>query len=124
MIFSSILSFFSGNLKYYIIIGACLGFSAIMYFKLNETYAILEKTKSDLNISLQANHDLSETIKTLIKEHDLQLKVLNSANQEKNDLKDRILNANKGLNQENNITENFNILIDRLWDSNSTAISQ
>ncbi|EAJ4656547.1 hypothetical protein CYA84_10270 [Campylobacter coli] len=122
-IINLIFGFFSGDKKYFIIIATLGIFSAFLYLKLNSTNETLEKTKNDLNITLQANQNLADSIEILIQRHDAELKILSSINLENQVLKDNVNETRQFIknSNENNTTKLFNLMVSRLWDENSIS---
>lgn len=118
-----IFGIFSGNKKYFIIIATLGIFAGCLYLKLNSVNETLEKTKNDLNITLQANKNLTDSIEILVKRHEVELKILNSINSENQLLKDNINETTQFIkhSSENNITKLFNFMADRLWGENSVS---
>lgn len=122
-IINLIFGFFSSDKKYFIIIATLGIFAGFLYLKLNSVNEDYEKTKNDLNITLQANQNLADTIELIIKRHDAELNILSSFNLEANNLKDK-LNDTKNFiknNSENNITKLFNLMVSRMWSENSIS---
>ncbi|EGT1666666.1 hypothetical protein I3I24_000926 [Campylobacter jejuni] len=122
-IINLIFGFFSGDKKYFIIIAILGIFSGFLYLKLNSTNETLEKTKNDLNITLQANQNLADSIEFLIQRHDAELKILSSINLENQVLKDNVNETRQFIknSNENNTTKLFNLMVSRLWGENSTS---
>lgn len=118
-----IFGIFSGSKKYFIIIATLGIFAGCLYLKLNSVNETLEKTKNDLNITLQANKNLTDSIEILVKRHEVELKILNSINSENQLLKDNINETTQFIkhSSENNITKLFNFMADRLWGENSVS---
>ncbi|ALW15593.1 hypothetical protein [Campylobacter jejuni] len=122
-IINLIFGFFSGDKKYFLIIATLGIFAGFLYLKLNSVNEDYEKTKNDLNITLQANQNLADTIELIVKRHDAELNILSSFNLEANNLKDK-LNDTKNFiknNSENNITKLFNLMVSRMWSENSIS---
>ncbi|EFS7927554.1 hypothetical protein HW053_001640 [Campylobacter jejuni] len=122
-IINLIFGFFSGDKKYFLIIATLGIFSGFLYLKLNLVNEDYEKTKNDLNVTLQANQNLADTIELIIQRHDAELNILSSFNLEANNLKDK-LNDTKNFiknNSENNITKLFNLMVSRMWSENSIS---
>ncbi|EQA3505899.1 hypothetical protein ACX1OY_001679 [Campylobacter jejuni] len=122
-IINLIFGFFSGDKKYFIIIATLGIFAGFLYLKLNSTNETLEKTKNDLNITLQANQNLADNIKFLIQRHDAELKILSSINLENQVLKDNVNETRQFIknSNENNATKLFNLMVSRLWGENSIS---
>lgn len=122
-IINLIFGFFSGDKKYFLIISTLGIFAGFLYLKLNSVNEDYEKTKNDLNVTLQANQNLADTIELIIQRHDAELNILSSFNLEANNLKDK-LNDTKNFiknNSENNITKLFNLMVSRMWSENSIS---
>ncbi|MBX1020834.1 hypothetical protein I9086_00125 [Campylobacter jejuni] len=122
-IINLIFGFFSGDKKYFLIIATLGIFAGFLFLKLNSVNEDYEKTKNDLNITLQANQNLADTIELIVKRHDAELNILSSFNLEANNLKDK-LNDTKNFiknNSENNITKLFNLMVSRMWSENSIS---
>ncbi|EIT8306532.1 hypothetical protein L3L50_001783 [Campylobacter coli] len=122
-IINLIFGFFSGDKKYFIIIATLGIFTGFLYLKLNSTNETLEKTKNDLNITLQANQNLADSVEFLIQRHDAELKILSSINLENQVLKDNVNETRQFIknSNENNATKLFNLMVDRLWGENSIS---
>lgn len=118
-----IFGIFGGSKKYFIIIATLAIFAGCLYLKLNSVNETLKKTKNDLNITLQANKNLTDSIEILVKRHEVELKILNSTNSENQLLKDNINETTQFIkhSSENNITKLFNFMADRLWGENSVS---
>lgn len=118
-----IFGLFGGNKKYFIIIATLGIFTGCLYLKLNSVNETLEKTKNDLNVTLQANKNLSDSIEFLVQRHELELKILNSINLENQFLKDNVNETKQFIknSRENNTTKLFNIMVNRLWGENSAS---
>lgn len=122
-IINLIFGFFGGDKKYFLIIATLGIFAGFLYLKLNSVNEDYEKTKNDLNITLQANQNLADTIELIIQRHDAELNILSSFNLEANNLKDK-LNDTKNFiknNSENNLTKLFNLMVSRMWSENSIS---
>ncbi|EOH4354961.1 hypothetical protein ACLQ0U_001765 [Campylobacter jejuni] len=122
-IINLIFGFFSGDKKYFIIIATLGIFAGFLHLKLNSTNETLEKTKNDLNITLQANQNLADSIEFLIQRHDAELKILSSINLENQVLKDNVNETRQFIknSNENNTTKLFNLMVSRLWGENSIS---
>lgn len=105
-----------------LIIGAALllASSGYLYLRLEITEESLEKVKKDLNIALQINKDNEKKFKELSENYQNQIKILNEANNENNQLKDKITHVKEYIykNNENNLTKFFNDVVNRLWGEN------
>ncbi|UWJ04566.1 hypothetical protein OIBDGNHJ_00050 [Campylobacter phage PC22] len=122
-IINLIFGFFSGDKKYFLIIATLGIFAGFLYLKLNSTNETLEKTKNDLNIILQANQNLADSIEFLTQRHDAELKILSSINLENQVLKDNVNETRQFIknSNENNATKLFNLMVSRLWGENSIS---
>lgn len=122
-IINLIFGFFSGDKKYFLIIATLGIFSGFLYLKLNLVNEDYEKTKNDLNVTLQANQNLADTIELIIQRHDAELNILSSFNLEANNLKDKSNDTKNFIknNSENNITKLFNLMVSRMWSENSIS---
>lgn len=122
-IINLIFGFFSGDKKYFLSIATLGFFSGFLYLKLNSTNETLEKTKNNLNITLQANQNLADSIEFLIQRHDAELKILSSINLENQVLKDNVNETRQFIknSNENNTTKLFNLMVSRLWGENSIS---
>lgn len=120
------LSFFSGDKKLYIALGLSLILLGYFYLRLDSTKAKLEKSQSDLALALQINQNNKAKIKELTKIHNAELKALNEANNQKNEVQKKVQYVKEYIykSNENNITKLFNNVVDRLWDDNSTSGNQ
>lgn len=105
-----------------LIVGAALllASSGYLYLRLEITKESLEKVKKDLNIALQINKDNEKKFKELSENYQNQIKILNEANNENNQLKDKIIHVKEYIykNNENNLTKFFNNIVSRLWGEN------
>ncbi|HDZ5023721.1 TPA: hypothetical protein RTG57_000602, partial [Campylobacter jejuni] len=88
--------------------------------------AKLEKSQNDLNIALQVNENNEKKLKELSQIHKAELKALNDANTQKNEVRERVQYVKEYIykSNENNFTKLFNGMVDRLWDYNSTSNNQ
>lgn len=120
------LSFFSGDKKLYIALGLSFILLGYFYLRLDNTKAKLEKSQSDLALALQINQNNKAKIKELTKIHNAELKALNEANNQKNEVQKKVQYVKEYIykSNENNITKLFNNVVDRLWDDNSTSSNQ
>ncbi|HFJ2313240.1 TPA: DUF1374 domain-containing protein [Campylobacter coli] len=120
------LSFFIGDKKLYIALGLSLILLGYFYLRLDSTKAKLEKSQSDLALALQINQNNKAKIKELIKIHNSELKALNEANNQKNEVQKKVQYVKEYIykSNENNLTKLFNNVVDRLWDDNSTSSNQ
>ncbi|EAH6552699.1 hypothetical protein LU228_001642 [Campylobacter coli] len=117
------LSFFSGDKKLYIALGLSFILLGYFYLRLDSTKAKLEKSQSDLALALKVNENNQEKLKELTKIHNAELKALNEANNQKNEVQKKVQYVKEYIykSNENNITKLFNNVVDRLWDENSTS---
>ncbi|WP_270971876.1 hypothetical protein [Campylobacter upsaliensis] len=125
-IISTILGFFKGNMFFYISLALALGAIGFLTLSLEAQKARYEKVKNDLNISLEANYNLALSIETLKLEHKKQIKAISEANEEKEQVKERIEYVNRYIvkkyeSGENNLTKLFNAMVSRLWEQNATT---
>ncbi|EAL1826843.1 hypothetical protein QJH23_000383 [Campylobacter coli] len=120
------LSFFSGDKKLYIALGLSFILLGYFYLRLDSTKAKLEKSQSDLALALKVNENNQEKLKELTKIHNAELKALNEANNQKNEVQKKVQYVKEYIykSNENNITKLFNDVVDRLWDANSTSSNQ
>ncbi|HEG2655663.1 TPA: hypothetical protein SCV24_001856 [Campylobacter coli] len=112
-----------GNAKLYIALVSMAILAGYFYLRLDSTKAKLEKSQSDLALALQINQNNKAKIKELTKIHNTELKALNEANNQKNQVQERVQYVKEYIykSNENNITKLFNDVVDRLWDDNSTS---
>ncbi|HEF3586531.1 TPA: hypothetical protein R9142_000769 [Campylobacter coli] len=115
-----------GNAKLYIALVSMAILAGYFYLRLDSTKAKLEKSQSDLALALQINQNNKAKIKELTKIHNAELKALNEANNQKNQVQERVQYVKEYIykSNENNITKLFNDVVDRLWDANSTSGNQ
>ncbi|EKE3732423.1 hypothetical protein OUP81_001471, partial [Campylobacter upsaliensis] len=115
-IVSTILGFFKGNMFFYISLALALGAIGFLYLSLEAEKARHEKAKSDLNLSLEANHNLALSLETLKLEHRKQIEAISGANEAKEQVKERIEYVNRYIYKEykkgeNNLTKLFNAMV-------------
>ncbi|EAI8473599.1 hypothetical protein CV543_08845 [Campylobacter coli] len=107
-----------GNVKLYIVL-------VLIYFylRLDSTKAELEKSQSDLALALEINRNNEAKLKELTQIHKAELKAINEANNQKNEVQKKVQYVKEYIykSNENNITKLFNNVVDRLWDDNSTS---
>ncbi|EDA0469807.1 hypothetical protein F9U31_03060 [Campylobacter coli] len=117
------LSFFSGDKKLYIALGLSLILLGYFYLRLDSTKAELEKSQSDLALALEINRNNEAKLKELTQIHKAELKAINEANNQKNQVQERVQYVKEYIykSNENNITKLFNDVVDRLWSSNTTS---
>ncbi|ELR7022309.1 hypothetical protein QRJ90_001879 [Campylobacter coli] len=120
------LSFFSGDKKLYIALGLSFILLGYFYLRLDSTKAKLEKSQSDLALALKINEYNQEKLKELNQIHKTELKALNEANNQKNQVQERVQYVKEYIykSNENNITKLFNDVVDRLWDDNCASSNQ
>ncbi|EAJ1689008.1 hypothetical protein CK733_02645 [Campylobacter upsaliensis] len=125
-IVSTILGFFKGNMFFYISLALALGAIGFLTLSLEAEKARHEKAKSDLNLSLEANHNLALSLETLKLEHRKQIEAISGANEAKEQVKERIEYVNRYIYKEykkgeNNLTKLFNTMVSRLWEQNAST---
>ncbi|RTK00043.1 hypothetical protein C3H41_09935, partial [Campylobacter jejuni] len=115
-----------GNAKLYIALALMAILAGYFYLRLDSTQAKLEKSQNDLALALKINENNQEKLKELNQIHKTELKALNEANNQKNQVQERIEYVKEYIykSNENNITKLFNDVVDRLWDANSTSSNQ
>ncbi|ELC4938032.1 hypothetical protein RJK25_001942 [Campylobacter jejuni] len=115
-----------GNAKLYIALALMAILTGYFYLRLDSTQAKLEKSQSDLALALKINENNQEKLKELNQIHKTELKALNEANNQKNQVQERVQYVKEYIykSNENNLTKLFNDVVDRLWDANSTSSNQ
>ncbi|EOW3822014.1 hypothetical protein ACOW6C_000394 [Campylobacter coli] len=115
-----------GNTKLYIALVLMAILAGYFYLRLDSTKAKLEKSRSDLALALKVNENNQEKLKELNQIHKTELKALNEANNQKNQVQEKVQYVKEYIykSNENNITKLFNNVVDRLWNSNSTSSNQ
>lgn len=115
-----------GNTKLYIALVLMAILAGYFYLRLDSTKAELEKSQSDLALALKVNENNQEKLKELNQIHKTELKALNEANNQKNEVQKKVQYVKEYIykSNENNITKLFNNVVDRLWDDNSTSSNQ
>ncbi len=115
-----------GNAKLYIALVLMAILAGYFYLRLDSTKAKLEKSRSDLASALKVNENNQEKLKELNQIHKTELKALNEANNQKNEVQKKVQYVKEYIykSNENNITKLFNDVVDRLWDANSTSSNQ
>ncbi|EAK7323581.1 hypothetical protein E8O15_09205 [Campylobacter coli] len=115
-----------GNAKLYIALVSMAILAGYFYLRLDSTKAKLEKSQSDLALALKVNENNQEKIKELTKIHNAELKALNEANNQKNEVQKKVQYVKEYIykSNENNITKLFNDVVDRLWDANRASSNQ
>ncbi|EOI5271911.1 hypothetical protein ACMTLN_001555 [Campylobacter coli] len=120
------LSFFSGDKKLYIALGLSLILLGYFYLRLDTTKVKLEKSQSDLALAFEINKNNEAKLKELTQIHKAELKAINEANNQKNEVQKKVQYVKEYIykSNENNLTKLFNNVVDRLWNSNSTSSNQ
>ncbi|OEW78648.1 MULTISPECIES: hypothetical protein, partial [unclassified Campylobacter] len=115
-----------GNAKLYIALALMAILTGYFYLRLDSTKVKLEKSQNDLALALEINKNNEARLKELTQIHKAELKAINEANNQKNEVKERIEYVKEYIykSNENNITKLFNNVVDRLWDANSTSSNQ
>lgn len=115
-----------GNAKLYIALALMAILAGYFYLRLDSTKVKLEKSQNDLDLALKINENNQEKLKELNQIHKTELKALNEANNQKNQVQERVQYVKEYIykSNENNITKLFNNVVDRLWDANSTSGNQ
>lgn len=115
-----------GNAKLYIALALMAILAGYFYLRLDSTQAKLEKSQNDLALALEINKNNEARLKELTQIHKTELKALNEANNQKNQVQERVQYVKEYIykSNENNITKLFNDVVDRLWDTNSTSSNQ
>lgn len=124
--FLSVINLLFGNAKLYIALALMAILAGYFYLRLDSTQAKLEKSQNDLALALEINKNNEARLKELTQIHKAELKAINEANNQKNEVKERIEYVKEYIykSNENNITKLFNDVVDRLWDANSTSSNQ
>ncbi|EAI6624388.1 hypothetical protein KJQ76_08535 [Campylobacter coli] len=115
-----------GNAKLYIALVLMAILAGYFYLRLDSTKAKLEKSQSDLALALEINRNNEAKLKELTQIHKAELKAINEANNQKNEVQKKVQYVKEYIykSNENNITKLFNNVVDRLWDANSTSSNQ
>ncbi|EOV7248377.1 hypothetical protein ACOQ8I_001856 [Campylobacter coli] len=115
-----------GNAKLYIALVSMAILAGYFYLRLDRTKAKLEKSRSDLALALKVNENNQEKLKELNQIHKTELKALNEANNQKNEVQKKVQYVKEYIykSNENNITKLFNDVVDRLWDTNRASSNQ
>ncbi len=115
-----------GNAKLYIALVSMAILAGYFYLRLDSTKAKLEKSQSDLALALEINRNNEAKLKELTQIHKAELKAINEANNQKNQVQERVQYVKEYIykSNENNLTKLFNNVVDRLWDDNSTSSNQ
>ncbi|CAH0041967.1 hypothetical protein BLK54_02815 [Campylobacter coli] len=112
-----------GNAKLYIALVLMAILAGYFYLRLDSTKAKLEKSQSDLALALEINRNNEAKLKELTQIHKAELKAINEANNQKNEVQKKVQYVKEYIykSNENNLTKLFNNVVDRLWDANSTS---
>ncbi|EAH6772822.1 hypothetical protein ACFD9T_001802 [Campylobacter coli] len=115
-----------GNAKLYIALVLMAILAGYFYLRLDSTKAKLEKSQSDLALALEINRNNEAKLKELTQIHKAELKAINEANNQKNEVQKKVQYVKEYIykSNENNITKLFNDVVDRLWDANRTSGNQ
>ncbi|EFK9806293.1 hypothetical protein HIW09_001645 [Campylobacter coli] len=112
-----------GNAKLYIALVSMAILAGYFYLRLDSTKAELEKSQSDLALALEINRNNEAKLKELTQIHKAELKAINEANNQKNEVQKKVQYVKEYIykSNENNITKLFNNVVDRLWDANRAS---
>lgn len=115
-----------GNAKLYIALVLMAILAGYFYLRLDSTKAKLEKSQSDLALALEINRNNEAKLKELTQIHKAELKAINEANNQKNQVQEKVQYVKEYIykSNENNITKLFNNVVDRLWDANRASGNQ
>ncbi|EAJ6844800.1 hypothetical protein E9463_01600 [Campylobacter coli] len=115
-----------GNAKLYIALVLMAILAEYFYLRLDSTKAKLEKSQSDLALALEINRNNEAKLKELTQIHKAELKAINEANNQKNEVQKKVQYVKEYIykSNENNITKLFNNVVDRLWDANRASSNQ
>ncbi|EAH8910878.1 DUF1374 domain-containing protein [Campylobacter coli] len=115
-----------GNAKLYIALVSMAILAGYFYLRLDSTKAKLEKSQSDLALALEINRNNEAKLKELTQIHKAELKAINEANNQKNEVQKKVQYVKEYIykSNENNITKLFNNVVDRLWDANRASSNQ
>ncbi|EAK6359952.1 DUF1374 domain-containing protein [Campylobacter coli] len=115
-----------GNAKLYIALVLMAILAGYFYLRLDSTKAELEKSRSDLALALEINRNNEAKLKELTQIHKAELKAINEANNQKNEVQKKVQYVKEYIykSNENNITKLFNNVVDRLWDANRASSNQ
>ncbi|EPM5930985.1 DUF1374 domain-containing protein [Campylobacter coli] len=115
-----------GNAKLYIALVSMAILAGYFYLRLDSTKAELEKSQSDLALALEINRNNEAKLKELTQIHKAELKAINEANNQKNQVQEKVQYVKEYIykSNENNITKLFNDVVDRLWDANRASSNQ
>lgn len=93
---------------------------AIYHNSYNSVKAENQRLESELTSAITLNAEQSKTLESLMREHENQLRAINSANAEKSRLnKDLKGLKNEIKNQNGDAVSVFNFTIERLWNKNA-----
>ncbi|EAH5523983.1 hypothetical protein QJI10_001803 [Campylobacter coli] len=115
-----------GNAKLYIALVLMAILAGYFYLRLDSTKAKLEKSQSDLALALEINRNNEAKLKELTQIHKAELKAINEANNQKNEVQKKVQYVKEYIykSNENNLTKLFNDVVDRLWDANRASGNQ
>ncbi|EIP3686727.1 hypothetical protein V8J43_000275 [Campylobacter coli] len=115
-----------GNAKLYIALVLMAILAGYFYLRLDSTKAKLEKSQSDLALALEINRNNEAKLKELTQIHKAELKAINEANNQKNEVQKKVQYVKEYIykSNENNLTKLFNDVVDRLWDDNCASSNQ
>ncbi|EAI4019169.1 hypothetical protein APO44_08945 [Campylobacter coli] len=115
-----------GNAKLYIALVLMAILAGYFYLRLDSTKAELEKSQSDLALALEINRNNEAKLKELTQIHKAELKAINEANNQKNEVQKKVQYVKEYIykSNENNLTKLFNDVVDRLWDANRASGNQ
>ncbi|ENP7040511.1 DUF1374 domain-containing protein [Campylobacter coli] len=115
-----------GNAKLYIALVLMAILAGYFYLRLDSTKAKLEKSQSGLALALEINRNNEAKLKELTQIHKAELKAINEANNQKNEVQKKVQYVKEYIykSNENNITKLFNNVVDRLWDANRASSNQ
>ncbi|EAH4982356.1 hypothetical protein A8V64_09080 [Campylobacter coli] len=115
-----------GNAKLYIALVSMAILAGYFYLRLDSTKAELEKSQSDLALALEINRNNEAKLKELTQIHKAELKAINEANNQKNEVQKKVQYVKEYIykSNENNLTKLFNDVVDRLWDANRASGNQ
>ncbi|EAL8867879.1 hypothetical protein DZ997_01410 [Campylobacter coli] len=115
-----------GNAKLYIALVSMAILAGYFYLRLDSTKAKLEKSQSDLALALEINRNNEAKLKELTQIHKAELKAINEANNQKNEVQKKVQYVKEYIykSNENNLTKLFNDVVDRLWDANRASGNQ
>ena len=110
------------DFKKWLLILGLIAFIAYYKITLELTKNELESAKSALNLALETNKANLKTIERLKKEHLKELESVKSANLQKENLNEKVKNAEILIQKaDNNITRAFNTLLDGLWEQDASS---